>query len=518
MNDNLSTENVFNQLSRILRSQAFRNSEMLRNFLSYIVREKLRKNEGNIKQYSIAVEAFGRSPNFDASNDPIVRIQAGRLRQHLEHYYYKEGISDTIRIDLPKGSYIPEFIFNAEWDDKSNTASVPHNRQISHSIAVFPIRNLSTDNSLQFVVDGFTEELLTELSRYRHLNVVRAKEEPNPSTRSSLSRFMLDGSLRFGDDLAKISLTLTDSFSQHVLWSLQRKFDRRNSDIIRLQEEISAEVAYHIGGLSGVLVERLHSESNWEKSQSPTAYDTYLHFYTYNYDNSPENTERVLAKVTQAVEAEPDFAPGWAVLARLYTDAYIFTFMPVLDKALECGKKAVQLQPNNQSCQAYYAYVLMVSEQFDKAKEHAGRTIELNPNSIYYVGAMGFLYCLMDQQDLGYELINNSISRDFRYPWWFHVGTFMYHLCREEYELAWTEADKIETPHFWVFLIRLVANDRLGRDEQAINHLQELMDIKPDFFDHPGRYVNVLLKSEPARTTIMSSLNRVLGNAEASHV
>jgi tetratricopeptide (TPR) repeat protein len=329
---------------------------------------------------------------------------------------------------------------------------------------------------------------------------------------------MLDGSLRFGDDLAKISLTLTDSFSQHVLWSLQRKFDRRNSDIIRLQEEISAEVAYHIGGLSGVLVERLHSESNWEKSQSPTAYDTYLHFYTYNYDNSPENTERVLAKVTQAVEAEPDFAPGWAVLARLYTDAYIFTFMPVLDKALECGKKAVQLQPNNQSCQAYYAYVLMVSEQFDKAKEHAGRTIELNPNSIYYVGAMGFLYCLMDQQDLGYELINNSISRDFRYPWWFHVGTFMYHLCREEYELAWTEADKIETPHFWVFLIRLVANDRLGRDEQAINHLQELMDIKPDFFDHPGRYVNVLLKSEPARTTIMSSLNRVIGNAEASHV
>ena len=111
MNENVSKEDVFNQLSRILRSQAFRNSEMLRNFLSYIVREKLRDREENIKQYSIAVEAFGRSPNFDANADPIVRIQAGRLRQNLDNYYQHEGAEDAIRIVLPKGSYVPMFSY-----------------------------------------------------------------------------------------------------------------------------------------------------------------------------------------------------------------------------------------------------------------------------------------------------------------------------------------------------------------------------------------------------------------------
>ena len=517
MHENLSKEDIFNQLSRILRSQTFRNSEMLRNFLSYIVREKLRDREENIKQYSIAVEAFGRSPSFDANADPIVRIQAGRLRQNLDTYYQHEGVEDAIRIALPKGSYVPSFSYNPPGADKGTAPGVAANEGLRQSIAIFPIRNLSAENALQMVVDGFTEELLTELSRYRHLNVVRVNEELNPSTRSSLSRFALEGSLRFGATLAKISLTLTDSFNQQVLWTLQRKFDAEINDIILLQEEIAAEVAQHIAGLSGVVVEKLQSESNWETTQSPSAFDTFLHIFTYNYDNSPENTERVLAKVAKAVEAEPEFALGWAVLARIYTDAYIFTLMPSLEKALECGKRAVKLQPNNQSCQGYYAYALMVSEQYEKAKEHCRRTLELNPNSFYYVGSMGFLYCLMDEQERGRELIHGSISRDFRYPWWFHVGTYMYHLNREEYELALGESEKIDTPHFWTSLIKLVAHHKLGQEELAMIQLQDLMEIKPDFFDHSSEYVCALLKSEPARAAILNALQEVIHLSQDLH-
>ncbi|MGB5509347.1 tetratricopeptide repeat protein, partial [Robiginitalea sp.] len=237
----------------------------------------------------------------------------------------------------------------------------------------------------------------------------------------------------------------------------------------------------------------------------------------YNYDNSPENTERVLTKVAKAVEAEPEFALGWAVLARIYTDAYIFTLMPSLEKALECGKRAVKLQPNNQSCQGYYAYALMVSEQYEKAKEHCRRALELNPNSIYYVGSMGFLYCLMDEQERGRELIHGSISRDFRYPWWFHVGTFMYHLNREEYQLALAEADKIDTPHFWTYLIKLTAHYKLGQEDLAMKQLQELMEIKPDFFDHSSDYVYALLKSEPARAVILNSLHEVIKRSQDIH-
>ncbi len=78
---------------------------MLRNFLSFIVQEAINDNASGIKQYNIAINAFGRNPDFDANIDPIVRIQASRLRRNLDLYIEEEGEHDKVRIVLPKGNY-----------------------------------------------------------------------------------------------------------------------------------------------------------------------------------------------------------------------------------------------------------------------------------------------------------------------------------------------------------------------------------------------------------------------------
>ena len=97
------------QLGRILASPEFQATDKMRDFLRFVVEEKLAGRSGRLKGYSIALAVFGRDMNFDATNDPIVRIQAGRLRRALERYYLTAGAHDPIQIDIPKGRYIPRF-------------------------------------------------------------------------------------------------------------------------------------------------------------------------------------------------------------------------------------------------------------------------------------------------------------------------------------------------------------------------------------------------------------------------
>ncbi len=78
-----SKQEVLSQLSEILRNAVFKKADMLRNFLSFIVREQTKEEGMVLKEYNIAVHAFGRNENFDPSSNPIVRIQAGRLRKKL---------------------------------------------------------------------------------------------------------------------------------------------------------------------------------------------------------------------------------------------------------------------------------------------------------------------------------------------------------------------------------------------------------------------------------------------------
>jgi hypothetical protein len=98
------------QLNRILSSHAFADAVRASSFLRFVVERKLEGRAGEIKESVIAVEVLSRTPSFDSKSDPIVRVEAGRLRDRLRSYYEAEGGSDLVLISLPKGRYVPEFI------------------------------------------------------------------------------------------------------------------------------------------------------------------------------------------------------------------------------------------------------------------------------------------------------------------------------------------------------------------------------------------------------------------------
>jgi hypothetical protein len=96
-------------LERIATSQQLRGAPRLVAFLRYAVERTLAGRSSQIKSYTIAVEALAREPSFDPQTDPIVRVEASRLRHALARYYGGDGRDDPILIDFPRGSYIPLF-------------------------------------------------------------------------------------------------------------------------------------------------------------------------------------------------------------------------------------------------------------------------------------------------------------------------------------------------------------------------------------------------------------------------
>ena len=100
-------------LGRVLGSPIFRDSLRLASFLKFVVEAALDGKSDRIKSYTIAVEALGRGPAFDPQADPIVRVEAGRLRQALARYYATTGCNDRIMIAMPRGAYVPCFTWRS---------------------------------------------------------------------------------------------------------------------------------------------------------------------------------------------------------------------------------------------------------------------------------------------------------------------------------------------------------------------------------------------------------------------
>ena len=107
--DSVHIEEIRAELQSILHSQSFARSPGLSRLLSYLCDKVLAGESSQIKEYSVALDVFGRQDSFDQDSDSIVRVQANRLRKRLAEYYAAEGRFHKVRITIPIGQYVPAF-------------------------------------------------------------------------------------------------------------------------------------------------------------------------------------------------------------------------------------------------------------------------------------------------------------------------------------------------------------------------------------------------------------------------
>jgi len=105
----LQREAVQEQLERLLANPLFKNSRRYPSLLRFVVEHALNGDTDRIKERTLGVEVFGRPPGYDTNLDPVVRITAGEIRKRIAQYYHEPGHQHELRIELPPGSYIPEF-------------------------------------------------------------------------------------------------------------------------------------------------------------------------------------------------------------------------------------------------------------------------------------------------------------------------------------------------------------------------------------------------------------------------
>lgn len=115
---------ILQQLNRLVENPYFNHSKRYPSFLKFVVAETLAGRAENLKERTLGIEVFGREPDYDTTNDPIVRVTAAEIRKRIAQYYQDPGHGDEIRVSLPAGSYVPHFIKPAA-ESASNATAIP---------------------------------------------------------------------------------------------------------------------------------------------------------------------------------------------------------------------------------------------------------------------------------------------------------------------------------------------------------------------------------------------------------
>lgn len=236
-------EEVRRQLDKLLASHWFARSERMCRFLRFGVERALAGTGSQIKEYLVGVEVYDRAANYDPRVDPIVRVEARRLRAKLDEYYASAGKNDAVLIKFPKGAYAATFVARAV-----PRYVKPVEKSLAR-IAVLRFTSLSPESGDDYFSGGLTEELILLLTRVQGLQVMTVYtasqlggREPDfgPIREEVTAGTLLRGSWRRMGVRVRVTAQLIDTKSGAYLWS--EAFERNVEDEVLIQEEIARAI------------------------------------------------------------------------------------------------------------------------------------------------------------------------------------------------------------------------------------------------------------------------------------
>lgn len=494
----LSPENIRTQLASILASDTFRNKKRIIRFLDYVVNECLAERAHLIKGYSLGLEVFDKDETFDPQSDAIVRVEAGRLRRLLEHYYMEEGQDDRIRIDLPKGTYAPKFILSEQTapsqkkDPVFSAAAAP---PTGPAIAVLPFENLSGEASQELFCDGITEEIINHLSLSPSLYVIsRRTTAPYKGQAIDIrqlsadleAHYILEGSIRRAGDQIRVTARLLNATNAAVVWSSNYDRQLTPDNLIDVQDEIATQVAATIGDTYGAVMRTSAVNMKRSSTQYMEAYESTLLLHDYLFELSPKTHLKARDSLEKAVKIDPNYPDAWAGLAFLALDEYRFSFNvrdhDPLEQARIYAEKSIGLSAKYSI--AWYAMTIINFHKGDieTFEDNIRMGLSIAPNSPAILADSGVYLCLLGKLDEGLSLVRKAMALNPQHPGWCRFALCHDHYIRGDYAQAIEQVRFIETPDwFWPHALQAILYAKLGKTKEAMTSRANVLRLYPTF-------------------------------------
>lgn len=522
----VTEEAIKDQLAKLFASAEFARRPVLRHFLAFVVEKVLAGQAHEVKEYTVAIEVFGRKENFDASKDSIVRIQAGRLRRALERYYASCSLHDPVKIVIPKGSYVPTFHeLSGSGLDKGNFWSEWGGARPAESfgptVAVLPLVNMTNDAGQEYFADGLTEELTHELARFQGLSVVASystmqlKNERAGAREMAQRlgvRFLLEGGVRRDVSLIKISVRLIDTATEQQVWSEQYRRELNTESIISLQEEIAGKVAGKIGDLFGIISSRMSKESQRKPPDRLNTYDAFLRYYHFLSSLTSESLAAAFKALEAAVAEEPENGLAWSLLAQLHANNYALEYFRTdtsLETATAMARKGVALDPGNQLAHLILAFVFFLRSERDSCLREAETAFALNPNNPSCISWVGWARALYGDWEPGLALLAIGMRLTPFCPGWYYAAPFFDYYRQGMYPEALAAARQFNTPQlFWDPLLLAAALGQMGMELEARAEVERLLELKPDFPARASFLIGLYAKSPSLIEATLDGLRR----------
>ncbi|MEO7275508.1 MAG: tetratricopeptide repeat protein [Vicinamibacterales bacterium] len=471
-------------LDRILASATFRQVDRLKRFLRFVALEALQGRGDQLKEYVIGVQVFDKSASFDPRADPIVRVQARRLRARLARYYREEGAEDTVVLDLPKGGYAP--VFKLRDAAASGRRSLGATLAGQNTIAVLPFADLSPGHDLDYFCQGLRQETIHRLATLEALRVLSITPGDAASAAAghgypNFVALLVTGSVRKSGNRLRTTIHLVDGATSSYLWS--ESVDASGEDTFAAQEAVADAV---VRKLEPRLLDAGQRRGGRRPSENLAARNLYVQGRYHLSQRTDEGLHKALEFFDKAIVEDPQFAPAHSGLADAHgLMAHYGVRQPAVAWARAASSAASAVMLDGNSAEAHTSLAHMKATQ-DWDWHGAAReflvAIGLDPGyatahhwyAMSCLVPMGRLDDAREEMRLAQSLdpVSSIVARDLA----------VVHLYRRDFEAALDQCDHtIElNPHFspayWA--LGVIQEQRADLDE-ALAAFQRAIDLAP---------------------------------------
>jgi TolB-like protein len=356
------------------------------------------------------------------------------------------------------------------------------------SIAVLPFANLSGDPAQDYFSDGITQDIITELSRWRLLAVRSGSAsfryrgvavDLKQVARELEVRFLVAGSVRRMGERMRINVQLVDAETGNDIWV--EKFDRRSDEIFEVLDRV---VQTLVSTLVGRVQVSVNERSRRKTPASLAAYECVLKCNALSWDD-PAGAAEARRLVEKAIELDPEYGMAYALLSALsfsrWTDGPLSS-EAALERSYVLATRAVELDPSESTCQALLGAVHMQRRSFDAALQYSRRAVELNPNNQWNAADLGSMLVYVGQSEEALVWLSRAREIDpyFEEPWYWRI-TGLAHMNMQRYAEALAMFSRARVRAYPFAALTAACHARLGDGAYARASAAECLSMHPEF-------------------------------------